>query len=227
MAKQTANSGLIAKLGDKLRKAHENHKADDVKYDANGGLPAGIENGIAQLKTCKFGQYEKGDNKGEFYLMMTGIIVEPKAHEGVPVQGLRTSIMEPMCDTPTRSRKSVDDHVAFVYNEFKKLGADTADADPDNLEELAAAVQEAAPYFRFRTWKGSVATSGQYAGKESRTQEVWNGIVIGYEQEVSGEVEDETEEAAKPAPAKKPATPPPAPQAAPSAGPAKKAGDPR
>lgn len=204
MAKQTTNSGLIAKLGDKLRKAHENHKGDDVKYDANGGLPSGIETGVAKLTSCKFGIYDKGDNKGQYYFMARGVVIEPTFVGKTPTAGLQTMIMEPMCETPTRSRKSVDDHLDFVYNEMRKLGVNMEDADPEHLEEMAEAITEAAPYFRFRTWQGAEATTGPYAGKKSRVQEVWNGMIAGYEPEGDGDgVEDETEEAPKPAPVKK------------------------
>ena len=207
MAKQTAKTGLVAKLGTKLAKAVEAHKGDETKF-AGGGvdLPKGIENGIAQLVTCKFGVYEKGDFTGEYYFMASGIVVSPKKHAGIPIEGLRTSIgPEPICETPNKSRKTVDEHIAWVMNELRKLGVDTADLGPDDLETTVEAIQETKPHFRFRTWAGDKRKKGepgyneQYDGPNApdpRVNHQWNGAVDmdSSEEESDEEVEDNTEE---------------------------------
>lgn len=207
MPKQTAKTGgLAAKYADKGRKAVASHREDETKYQAGMGLPAGIEDGLAQLTKCYFGVYEKGDGLvGEYYFRAEGTIIEPKSHNGVKVEGRMTSLMEPMCDTPTRSRKTIDDHVAWVLNEMRKLGLDTRNLQFDDLETAAAQLQEAAPLFSFRTWAGAkdeivqkdgkwfVFNNGKqkagpysnetalkganpYAGQEPRVNEVWNGV---------------------------------------------------
>jgi hypothetical protein len=170
-AKKT-KSGLLARLGDRLRKAHEEHKADETEYSNFGELPAGIEGGVAQLVDCKFDQYKSGDNEGETYFYAAGVVVQPIEHDGVRVQGLRTSIMEPMCDTPTRSRPTFEDHLKWIYNELRKLGVETTTLDVDDLETTVAALREAQPYFRFRTWKSQ--PSVEYP--DPRTNHSWAGV---------------------------------------------------
>lgn len=156
MARQRAKSSLAAKLGGKLSKAVDTHKGDETSFGSGGDLPAGIEGGIAQLVDCRFSQYKTGDNKGEFFFLAAGIVISPTEHDGIPIQGLRAQIMEPICDVPNsdRKRKTVDDQVEWILNELRKLGADTAEATEDDLETLAAALKEDEPYFRLRTWKG-------------------------------------------------------------------------
>lgn len=179
MAKRKVKSGLAAQLGSAGRKAHEAHKDDTTTFDEGGSLPAGIENGIAKLVDVRFDTYKKGDNKGKFFFLAAGVVVVPLEHDGIPIEGLRTQIMEPMCDTPTRTRETVADHIGWVYNELAKLGVDREDLDPDTLEETAKALvktsEEEGLFFRFRTWKGEKQTTGPYAGKEPRTNEVWGG----------------------------------------------------
>ena len=181
MPSQVTKSVLSGAIGSAVAKAVNKHKGDEVKYDTGGGLPDGIENGVARLTECKFGVYDKGDMKGKPYFMAAGIVMEPKVHNGVKVEGRRTSIIEPVCDTPTRGRKTVEEHVAWILNEMKKLGAGDAieqfSGEGTELEEIASAVKEAGPTFGFRTWKGQKQTTGAYAGKEPRVNEVWNGLV--------------------------------------------------
>lgn len=155
MPKQTAKSGLAAKLGDKGRKAFDRHKADETNYGAGADLPAGIEAGIAQLVDCKFDTYKRGDNQGELYFYAAGVVKEPETFNGQHIAGLRTQIgPEPLCETPRRSRQTVEDHIDWILNEFRKLGVDTSEHDLDDLEDVAAALVEDKPHFRFRTWQG-------------------------------------------------------------------------
>lgn len=193
MPPQTQASGLMKKLGESGRRAFDKVKGNETKFDSGGGLPAGIENGIARLVSCKFGVYENGDTKGEFFFSATGIVLTPDDHDGTPVRGLRTTIgPEPMCSTPTRSRKTIDEHMDWVLNVFRQFGVDTNEIGADELEATAAALQETAPCFRFRTWKGKPATEGKYKDMEPRVQHVWNGVVD-YEQPVGdSETVDET-----------------------------------
>ena len=194
MAKQTMKSGLVSKLGAKLSKAVETHKGDETKFSGGAELPAGIENGIAKLVLCKFGTYEKGDNKGEFYFMAQGVIVAPSKHEGIPIVGLRTQLgPEAICETPKASRKTVDEHVAWVLNEMRKLGVDTSELGADDLESTAEALQSSDVHFRFRTWQGEATK--EYPNP--RVNHQWGGAVdyAPDEDSDSDDVVDDTEEA--------------------------------
>lgn len=213
MAKVQQKSSLAGKLGTAGRKAVEAHKDDDTEFDTGGRLPAGLEDVVCQLTKCYFAQYDKGANKGEYYFRASGVVVAPSevtvdpngrvADKGVKkkIEGMQTSIMEAMCDTPNqKSRPTTEDHMAWVLNEMRKLGADTKDVSVDDLEELAQSLEEEAPYFRMRTWKGE--PTKQYPNPF--LNEVWQGQVdfeasdADATQEVvdeSGEVEEQNEEA--------------------------------
>lgn len=172
-----AKSKFAQKVGSRGAKAHKAHKADETTTDAGGSLPAGIEDGIAKLKSCYIGYYDKGDNKGEPYFRAAAAVVEPKKHEGRNVEGLETSIMEPLHDTPGRKRETFDDHYAWVLNQMRLLGVDTSSIDFEEIESAMEALQEEAPLFGFRTWKGEATK--QYPNP--RVNSVWSGLVDDYE----------------------------------------------
>lgn len=196
MAAQTAKSGLASKLGNAGKQAFEKNKNNEVEMGKGGDAPSGIESGIAQLTDCKFGIYKDGvDNAGEYFFYAAGVVVSPKAirtKEGdtILVEGLRTSIIEPMCATPNSlgKKKTVDDHIAWVINELKKLGADLSNVSLDNLESVASGIKEASPTFRFRTWSGEA--SDEYP--VPRTNHQWNGATD-FEIPVEDDVTEEEE----------------------------------
>lgn len=194
MAKQTSrNTGVAAALGAAARTAHEAHKSDETTYGGGGNLPAGIEGGIAQLVLSKFDTFKSGDNQGEYYYMAQGIVIEPFEHEGRRVKGLRTRIgPEPLCNTPnSKSRPDLDSHIAWMYNEWRKLGIDTEGIDPNDWESVSDALQAEGPYFEFRTWQGK--PTEQYPNP--RVNEDWRGIKEGYvPPEDESEEEDNTAE---------------------------------
>jgi hypothetical protein len=178
MPVQKSKSNLMAKLGDRLRKAHEEHKNDETEFSNFGDLPAGINGGIARLVDCKFVQI-KADakkNAGEWMFYAAGTVVSPKEFEGQRIEGLRTQISEVLCDTPDASRKTVDDHLKWIYNELRKLGVNTAEMEFEDLEPTVAVLLEAHPYFKFRTWKGEMQKTGPYAGREPRVNHQWLGF---------------------------------------------------
>lgn len=170
---QQHSTPLTKLLGANAKKAFDAHKADDTVFDTNSRLPAGIENGIAQLSGISWGVYQTGDLKGKPFFRASGRVVAPDAHEGVPIKNLTTSIgPEPLCDTPQRkSRPKFDDHLQWVLNELRKLGLDTRSLDLEHLEAACQALVKSAPYFRFRTWIGD--PTPQYPNP--KTNEVWNG----------------------------------------------------
>jgi hypothetical protein len=194
MPRQTSKSGLASKLGKAGRDGFDGHKEDETTLSSGGDLPAGIEGGIAQLVECKFGNYQTGDNIGEYFFTSSGIVLEPKDHDGVDVAGRRTRIgPEPLCEITkgNRKRKTVDEQLSWILNELRKLGLDTTDLGIDDLEDAVATLEEAAPYFRFRTWKGSKQTTGQYKDQEPRVMHDWRGHCE-YEGEVFVGVVDNT-----------------------------------
>jgi hypothetical protein len=194
MAMETTTSGLLARLGEKARKAHEAHKNDPLD-NGNAGLPAGIEGGVAQLHKMQFAVYKDGKNKGQLYFIASGVAKQPYHLDGIPIRGGHTQIgPEPLCDTPTATgkRKTFEAHYAWVLNQVRLFGV-----NPDSSSELEATMKAlvmAKPHFKFRTWKGPKATSGPYANREPRIVHEWNGR-CDYSEEIdpgAGE-EDSTE----------------------------------
>lgn len=190
VAKMGKSGGLMAALGDKGRKAVESHKNDETKLGGGGDLPAGVE-GKAQLVECKFSQHEKGEHKGKWFFYAAGIVLEPgevlvEMKDGTPqvsssgsivnIEGRRTSVTEPIYDTPTRSRTTVDDHIAHILNHFRLLGVDTSGMKVEQMESVAEALKKAKPNFNFRTWCGKPATEGKYKGQPAQVQHDWRGV---------------------------------------------------
>ncbi len=180
MAKQVQKSSFLAKYGEKARKGHEQAKGEETKI-GNMELPAGIENGIAQLVDCRIDKVKEGkQNAGEYFFYAAGIVKKPLEQDGVPVAGLRTQIIEMLCDTKDKTRKTTEEHFSWMYNELRKLGVDTSEMDIGDLEgtlKILCDPEQGQPHFRFRTWKGTKATEGQYKDKEPRVNHQWNGII--------------------------------------------------
>lgn len=173
MAKMTKSS-LLKKLGEAGARAFDEHKDDETTMPTGGELPSGIEDGVARLVDCKFDTYKKGDLKGEYYFYAAGEVLSPESHDGVKIQGRRTQIgPEPLCDTPNRSRSTIDEHLAWIMNEFRKLGVDTAELSIEDLEPTAESLKEAQPVFSFRTWKGKATE--QF--RNPRVNHQWGGAV--------------------------------------------------
>lgn len=194
MPAKQGKSGFMAKNGAKLGKAVAATKDNETKYSAGGSLPP-FENGIAQLVECKLDQYKTGASKGEYYFLAAGIMKLPKkTAEGIPIEGQRIQIMEPLCETPTKSRKTFQDHVDWVLNEFRKLGVDTSSMadDGSDFEATCEALKSEMPHFRCRAWKGAPATEGKYKGKEPLTNYVFEGAVDFTEGDEESPVDDAT-----------------------------------
>lgn len=191
MAKKSA---MMNKIGSRVDKAVKENRDKPIENNGFVELPGGIEGGIAKLVDCRFSQYKKGDLKDEWFFIARGVVTAPVSHEGIPIVGLSTMIMEPICDTERGKRQSIEEHVAYVLNEMKKLGVDTDDATGEDLESFADALMEAQPTFRFSTtsWKPDDAPPEQ----KPRIYHNWHGAV---EMEIDtsddvNEVDDEEEE---------------------------------
>jgi len=193
MAKKSATNSLAAKLGSKGAKAVKAHASDETKMGIVD-LPGGIKNGIAKLVECKFDQYKTGNYEGEYYFLAAGVVQDNYANvDNIPTKGLRTQIMIPVCDTKTQAGKEtpVEEHIAAILNEMRKLGLETEDAELENLEEMASDLKEVAPFFRFSTTQ-SAATE---RFPNPRVWQNWNGIVeMDEDEEEDDEVEEEDDE---------------------------------
>jgi len=176
MAKKPKTTGLMQNLGEKARKIFDRHKDDATDYGQQD-LPAGINNGVAQLVDCKFDIFKTGTKfEGEYFFFAAGVVVEPVEFEGTRIEGQRTQIIEPLCVTPGRKREDVESHLAWVMNELRKLGVDTSSLDYNDLEAVVKALETEQPFFRFRTWIGTKQETGPYAGLEPRVQHQWLGV---------------------------------------------------
>ncbi|MCK9569135.1 hypothetical protein M0R72_09350 [Candidatus Pacearchaeota archaeon] len=170
MPSQTKKSSLVAKLGSKLKKAVEAHADDETSLDVGGNLPAGIEGGVARVVECKFVEIAPGKtNAGELLFYAAATVLRPAEVNGQLIRGLRTQINEPLFDTPTRSRKTFDDHIQEVMNRLRILKGvkpgEKLEIDVDDLETLAAEIKDEAPCIRFRTWAGSKQELVERGGK--------------------------------------------------------------
>lgn len=204
MPGQKSQSVLVQKYGNRAREIWNKHRNDETDYGNFANLPAGIENGVAQLTKCAIQLVARGKpNAGEPYFIARAVVKKPETHDGVRCAGKSTQVVENLYDTPGKSRATFEEHLAWVGNFLRTLGCDTAEVELDELEETCAAVQEATPHIRFRTWKGQKQESGPYAGREPRVQEIWMGMEEEYSDEDSygtGDVDNTgpVEEAAAP-----------------------------
>lgn len=214
MAAGKSKSLLAQAYGAKAAEAVTKHGSDETTYGIIN-LPPNINNGVAQLVEAKFDKYKTGDNKGQVYFRAAGVVVSPETVETkegtMRVAGLQTSIMMPCC--PTKNSKgevSMDDNIAKMLNELRKLGVDTASVSVDDLDEVCVMLKEAGPYFRFTTSPRKDQQTGEVTG----AWENWHGVK-GLEDFVppeAGDLEDNTTQAAEPEPEPvaekpKPATP--------------------
>jgi len=199
MTKQQVKTGLAARLGRKLAEAVRNHQADPVSLGGGGDLPAGIEGGIAQLNTCEFRQVKSGPDTGKDCWYADGVVVAPTTFNGTPIEGLRTQCMVrgmgiiPLYDTKRRDGTIVtlDEHVADLLNELKKLGVEMDGSfTEEDLEPSVQALQGVRLYFRFRTWQGQ--TTEQFPNP--RINHDWRGLVEYMPKEGGGEIVDNTVE---------------------------------
>lgn len=192
-------SPLARKLAalDGAVKKHANDPTEMGRVD----LPPGIKNGVARVVKCYFGEVAQGkQNAGELFFRAEAVVVEPEFLKvdgrDMKVRGLRTSIMEMVCDTTTKGTPpkttSKAEHVANVLNELRKMGVSTNDLEKGaDLEVVCEQVTQAKPYINF-------STSPRYdmndRTKVTGAWENWNGTE-GLEDYVEGGgdgVQDET-----------------------------------
>ena len=190
MAKQTTRK--FSDILKSKKQVFDSLKGNETRQDSGGNLPDGIEAGIAELASLYIGEYKSGPFQGEPYFRAAGIVKQPKIHNGIPIEGLQTSIMEPLCDTPQSQgkRKTFSDHLDYALNELRKLGVETAKLDTSDLDSVISELLENPPHFRFRTWKGQA--TAQFPNP--RTNEVWMGAVDYEDEETDDIIEDKDED---------------------------------
>lgn len=156
---EISTSALFRKFKTRFAKASQAHAGDAYENKVTGRLPAGIENGIAQFNNWKLGTYATGPNKDQPYATGAGTCVFPLYHtDGTKTKGLPTYVSFPLCATGTPGTDgftSEEDNWKEFQNCLKGLlgpGDHTEAVMGDNLEATIQALNEARPYFRFRTW---------------------------------------------------------------------------
>ena len=157
MAKAIGSSAVFTKLKKKgLAKAHKSHRGDETTIpDGGGDLPAGIEGGVAELVQVEIKTHEEGNNKGELFAFISGVVKEPIVHEGIKCKGRRTSLFIPLYDTPNSPKKPLfEDHYADLLNELRKMGVSTDEMEYEELEEIINDLAEEGIHFKFHTWQG-------------------------------------------------------------------------
>lgn len=185
MARQRSKSGVYDKLGKSLK----THRNDETEYGMQYiDLPGGISNGIAKLIEGKLGKYKSGSNQGEQFAYLAGVVIEPKraanivqvfkdggvktiSAEEIEVEGQRTGLTLPLCET----KRSFDDNVSDMLNELRKVGGDDCVSGintEEDLENLLKTLAESEIFFRFST-SASTPTE-EYP--EQRIWENWNGV---------------------------------------------------
>lgn len=215
MPAKQQKSGLLAKYGKRIHQAAAATVDKPVEY-GRIELPPGINNGVAKLVECGFGEVAAGkQNAGEIYFSAMGVVVEPETvvwnGQEIRVAGLQTRIFEMVCDTKTRDGKTttLDEHVARIANELKKFDPEL---DTSDLEAAANSLQEVGPYFHFSTSPrvAKVDGNGHKKGDVTGAWENWHGTrnLQDYTPpDATGQTQDDGEEIPPPAQSKPAAAP--------------------
>lgn len=188
MAKTTAASKLLQGMKRRAKGAWKRSRETEVKARGGGGLPGGIENGVAKLIGWKLDNTKKGDP----YVSLTGKVLEPEEHEG-----RKATISHFIKAT---EQKTVEDKLNELSSDIQLL---IGDDDPKlmrrfqsaDLDDLPAIIQELVDserIFLFNTWKpdpdrmAMVFIQGLHEDQEMDLEED--------EDEEDYEEEDDTEE---------------------------------
>ena len=146
-------------IGSEIIREIRRSKKEKKEFTTGGsGFPNGIDFGKAKVNMIKAAKYETGINKGKPYYMVRGVCVSPKsiANKGevIDTEGLSdTIVMEPLFETPTRSRKTLKDHVDYMNWTLMEMGVDLDEVDENDYENLFQALLETGPVVKFRTWQ--------------------------------------------------------------------------
>ncbi len=198
----TKTTSVLAKLGNRLNKSITGHAKDETDYGIIR-IPGGISGGIAQLVEARFGEFQKGNNKGKPFLFLMGVAKFPKSVNGSIVRGCQTSQTIPICETTTQAgeKTSEDENIETMMNHLRMLGGEEFTQNAKTIadvEELVKELKEAKPYFRFSTELGK--TTPQYP--TPRVWERWHGSkgLEDWTDEDGGPVDETAQTAESPAP---------------------------
>jgi hypothetical protein len=164
MPAQVETIALGAKFGQRIAKAQGECKGQEASA-FGARLPGGIRNGVAIVRECRLVQIPPGQNyAGDYRFQLMGVVVEPKVHAGVPIEGLQTRQFVTLADTKTAGGKAIsfEQNYAEMNNHLKLLvGRDPVDAisgsGPEVVQKLQALMQMvegAGIYTRFSTSTG-------------------------------------------------------------------------
>lgn len=175
MPVQETESLLMKELGQEFVKAHEQAKNVKAKTSNRQELPSGLR-GIAQLNDIAIKKIKQGKDAGKVMFYADAVIQEPTEFGGRVVKGKYTQISEPLYPTPSRKRKTLKEHLDFMYEHLKMLGVPVEKLKPSEVDLAIKTLKEkkANIFISFRTWKPPVATEGQHAGKESWLMQFWD-----------------------------------------------------
>lgn len=165
MADATGRSSVLAKLGNRAKEVLANHATKEPEIPGMG-LPAGIDNGIAQVVECKFGVVEAGKPKaGATFFMCQGVVKEPQQFKGVTVAGRRTMIYKEVANAKGEINEK---NMEWAQDQLKILVGKNADPKMfllENLEGTAALIRKAKPHTLFKTYKFDKQDVRQIDGK--------------------------------------------------------------
>lgn len=157
MPPSVRQSSLFGKYKDRAKAIFDAEKEKPFVPSRFADLPPGINNGIARVERVQLMRIKEGkQNAGELMFFARAINVLPTEFKGLPIEGLSTSITEPLFDTPSKSRKTFDEHWSYVVNILKMLDPNVADQDFDEIDEINAYLEEIGnqqPYIRYRTYE--------------------------------------------------------------------------
>jgi hypothetical protein len=175
--KQTKKITDLSKKLNSQRHREASQKAVGTKPKTSvAKLPPGINNGVAQLKTCGFYEYgpdtekkmwdgqKEVSAKGQLYFQAQGVVVEPKVFrtpDGTVhnTEGGQTLVHEPLFDTKGKNKvQTFEMHLERVRSALAALLGVDAVINADILEEgpgLCETAEEELPMFSFSTTLGS------------------------------------------------------------------------
>lgn len=196
-AQSNNQNAILAKLKKQgADKSLKNHKGDEKELPKSGGtVPAGIDNGIAQLIVARFDEKKDGKHKGKPILNLQAIVVDVLDSDPKLKTAIKKRIFnsEDLFDTPEASKvKTFDQHFAVALNKLRLLGVDTEGIEAaDDLIDLLAALEQEKPCFEFRSWQGQ-----PWKGKPGRIQVPWGEKLEDYTPPdgTEGSVEDNSGE---------------------------------
>lgn len=202
---QVAKSKLAAKYGAKLDSAVRASADTPVVERGFRNAPPGITDGRIQITECFFEEQTK-DTKatradgtvavGEYIFKAVGIIQDDFDNlENAPTKGIQVRLGNGFgisCfDVKRASGEIVTQQAQIdeIMNYFKLWGLDTAGAGGNELEGLAAAIQEAQPFVKFWSTKAKKPS----ADGSFRTWENWGKADPDYvPPDASSSVQDNT-----------------------------------